>query len=141
MLLFDDSDVEETPDMGEGIGLAEAMLGLVGFRVLEVVEVPGEVVITIESSVVLVGCSTCGGRAEGQDRMPVDVRDLECFGRPARLRVLKRRWRCRDGDCPAKTWTEQFGHFGAQQVLTRRAGAEACRRVGELARPVSGVAD
>jgi transposase len=29
----------------------------------------------------------------------------------------------------------------AQVVLTRRTGAEACRRVGELARPVSQVAD
>jgi len=40
-----------------------------------------------------------------------------------------------------KTWTETSQHLDAQVVLTRRAGAEACRQVGELARPVSQVAD
>ena len=53
----------------------------------------------------------------------------------------KRRWRCIDGDCEAKTWTEGCEHVDAQVVLTRRAGAEACRQVGELARPVSKVAE
>lgn len=54
---------------------------------------------------------------------------------------IKRRWRCRDADCDAKTWTEHSDHVDTQVVLTRRAGAEACRQVGENARPVSGVAD
>jgi hypothetical protein len=36
---------------------------------------------------------------------------------------------------------ETSEHLGAQVVLTRRAGAEACRQVGELARPVSKVAE
>jgi len=71
----------------------------------------------------------------------VDVRDLACFGRPARLVWSKRRWRCRDVDCPVKTWTERSAHVPARAVLTCRAGIEACRQVGELARPVSGVAD
>ncbi|MGI8793804.1 MAG: ISL3 family transposase, partial [Acidimicrobiales bacterium] len=39
-----------------------------------------------------------------------------------------------------KTWTEQSAHVDAQVVLTRRAGAEASRQVGELARPVPIVA-
>lgn len=39
-----------------------------------------------------------------------------------------------------KTWTERFEHVDAQAVLTRRAGMEACRQVGENARPVAGVA-
>jgi transposase len=43
--------------------------------------------------------------------------------------------------CSARTWTEPLGFLDAQVVLTRRTGAEACRRVGELARPVSQVAD
>ena len=50
------------------------------------------------------------------------------------------RWRCIDADCEAKTWTEHSDHVDAQAVLTRRAGAEACRQVGEEARPVSRVA-
>jgi len=126
--------------MSDGIGLAEALLGLDGFRVLEVTESVDELVISIETEAALVGCESCGVRAEAQDRMAVDVRDLSCFGRPARLVWNKRRWRCGDGDCEAKTWTEQSLDFGAQAVLTRRAGAEACRQVGQEARPVSRVA-
>jgi transposase len=72
--------------------------------------------------------------------MTIDIRDLACFGRPARLRWIKRRWRCVDAHCPARTWTERSDHVGAQAVLTHRAGAEACRQVGEEARAVSRVA-
>ena len=53
---------------------------------------------------------------------------------------IKRRWRCVDADCDAKTWTGHSDHVDAQAVLTRRAGAEACRQVGEEARPVLKVA-
>jgi transposase len=126
--------------MDDGIGLAEALLGLGGFRVLDVSEGPGEIVITVETVVTIVGCGRCGVRAEAQDRMPIDIRDLACFGRPARLVWIKRRWRCVDPDCEAKTWTEHSEHIDAQAVLTRRAGAEACRQVGQEARPVSRVA-
>ena len=69
------------------------------------------------------------------------VRDLPCFGRPTRLVWCKRRWRCREPRCETKTWTERSEQLDAQVVLTRRAGAEACRQVGELARPVSKVAE
>lgn len=126
--------------MDDGIGLAEALLGLEGFRVLDVTEGPGELVVTVESRPQVVGCSDCGVRAEAQDRTPIDIRDLTCFGRPARLVWVKRRWRCPDADCDAKTWTEHSDHVDAQAVLTRRAGAEACRQVGEEARPVSRIA-
>jgi transposase len=126
--------------MSDGTGLAEALLGLDGFRVLAVVETDAEVVVTVETTAEVVGCWRCGLRAEAQGRMPIDVRDLACFGRPARLRWVKRRWRCVDSDCEAKTWTELSDHVDAQAVLTRRAGAEACRQVGEEARPVSRVA-
>jgi transposase len=87
-----------------------------------------------------VGCGSCGTRAVAHERKPVAIRDLACFGRPARLVWRKRRWRCVDVDCATKTWTERCVHVDAQVVLTRRAGAEACRQVGELARPVSIVA-
>jgi transposase len=124
----------------DATGLAEVLLGLPGFRVLDAVEDPEELVITIESTAVVVCCWRCGVRAQAHDRMPVEVRDLACFGRPARLVWRKRRWRCRDRDCGAKTWTEASPEFDVQAVLTRRAGVEACRQVGELARPVSQVA-
>jgi hypothetical protein len=127
--------------MDDGIGLAEVLLGLPGFRVVDVVEGDGEVVITLETTAVRAHCRTCGACAEPQDRMPVDVRDLACFGRPARLRWIKRRWRSREPRCAARTWTETSEHVDAQVVLTRRAGVEACRQVGENARPVSQLAD
>jgi len=126
--------------MSDGTGLAEALLGLDGFRVLEVTEMPAELVIEIETTADFVGCSTCGQRAESQDRIEVEVRDLACFGRAARLRWRKRRWRCRDEGCPARTWTEGSPHFSSRNLLTVRAGKEACYQVGHNARPVAGLA-
>jgi transposase len=127
--------------VSDGTGLAEALLGLDGFRVLEVTETVEELVVTIETTADFVGCEGCGTRAESQDRVRVAVRDLPCFGRPARLVWVKRRWRCREPRCDRKTWTETSRQLDAQVVLTRRAGAEACRQVGDLARPVSKVAE
>lgn len=74
MLLFEGRDDEETPDVGDGNGLAEALLGLDGFRMLAVTETV-EVVIEIESVADFVGCSGCGVRAEAQDGSDVEVRD------------------------------------------------------------------
>jgi Transposase and inactivated derivatives len=124
----------------DGTGLAEALLGLDGFRVLGVAELGGDVVVLVESTAERVGCSGCGVVAEAQDRSVVEIRDLACFGRPARLRWAKRRWRCREPLCDNKTWTEESAHVSPRSVLTRRAGADACRRVGEEARPVSRLA-
>jgi transposase len=132
--------VKETPAVGDGSGLAEALLGLEGFRVLAVTETAGELVVRVETAVVLTGCSGCGVRAVAHERREVPVRDLACFGRPVRLVWVKRRWRCPDPACDARTWTETSEHVGAQVVLTRRAGVEVCRQVGEHARPVSEVA-
>lgn len=52
----------------DGIGLAEALLGLPGFRVLEVVETAVEVIVTVETTAEFTGCGRCGVRAEAQDR-------------------------------------------------------------------------
>jgi transposase len=126
--------------MSDGTGLAEAMLGLEGFVVLDVVEDPDELVITVETTAEVVGCPSCGVRAEAQDRMPLAIRDLSCFGRPVRLVWRKRRWRCREELCDAKTWTETDAAALPRHLITWRAGVEACRQVGELARPVSKLA-
>ncbi len=127
--------------MKDGTGLAEAILGLDGFRVLGVDESSSEVVITVETIASVAGCRSCGVLAEIHDRLRVEVRDLPCFGRPARLIWLKRRWRCREDECPAKTWTEQVPDaVPTRAVLTVRAGADATRQVGELAQPVASVA-
>jgi hypothetical protein len=49
--------------VNDGNGLAEALLGLPGFRVLEVTEAPEELVVTIETTADVVGCSACAVRA------------------------------------------------------------------------------
>ena len=126
--------------MSDGNGLAEALLGLEGFRVLKVSETPAELVVEVETIADLVGCGDCGTRAESQDRMAVEIRDLACFGRAARLLWRKRRWRCVEVNCEAKTWTEVSPAVSSRTVLTCRAGVEACRQVGANARPVAGLA-
>ncbi len=126
--------------MDDATGLAEALLGLDGFAVLAVEETSSEVIVTVETTGDFVGCPSCGVRAVAKDRIRVEIRDLPCFGRPARLVWMKRRWRCVDADCAAKTWTEGTEHVAPRAVLTLRAGAEATRQVGELALPVAVVA-
>jgi transposase len=76
------------------------MLGVPGARVRETAD---EVVVVVETTADLVGCERCGTRATAHDWMRVDVRDLPCFGRPARLVWHKRRWRCREALCDART--------------------------------------
>lgn len=114
------------------------MLGLPGFKILSVREEDGELVITIETVVAVVGCQGCGYRAEAHDRMAVTYRGLECFGRPVRLVWVKRRWRCIGPDCAARTWTEVCDDLPARHVLSRRAGVDACVLVGRDAMPVAG---
>jgi transposase len=109
----------ETPAGGDGIGLAEALLGLDGFRVLAVSETPAEVVIGLETTADLVGCPGCGVRAEAQDRMVVEIRDLACFGRPARLVWSKRRWRCREPLCPGSAVDGHMRRSREAKVLVR----------------------
>jgi len=124
----------------DGIAMVEMLLGLPGMRVLGVAEGDDEVVIELETTAVTGWCRSCGVRAQAQDRTLKSVRDLSCFGRAVRLQVRQRRWRCREPQCPARTWTEDVDVFDATAVMTRRAGAEACRQVGQQARPVAAVA-
>src|SRR5271165_4126319 len=126
--------------MNDGIGLAEKMLGLPGLAVLEVEDVPGEVVIQAESTRTKATCPSCRRRAQAHDRVEVHLRDLHCFGRPTRIVIRKRRWRCRTIGCIKKTWTEKLAGIAARQVLTTRAGAEVTRQVGQLCRSVASVA-
>ena len=127
--------------MCDATGVAEAMLGLPGFRVVDVHESASEVVIGIETTAELVGCPGCGVLARAHDRMAVEYRDLAAFGRPARLRWDKRRWRCEEPRCAVRSWTESSPAFSGRCLLTDRAGAECCRQVGRNARPVSQMAD
>lgn len=49
--------------MKDGTGLTQRLLGLDGFRALEVTETLHEVVVTVDTSVEFVGCATRGIRA------------------------------------------------------------------------------
>ena len=115
--------------MSDGTGLAEKLLGLDGFRILEVAEGPDELVVTIETTTTVTGCGACGTRAVAHERRPIAVRDLACFGRPVRLVWNKRRWRCPEPACPARTWTEHSEHLDAQVVLTEPGPRHAGRSV------------
>ena len=52
----------------------------------------------------------------------------------------KRIWRCREPACAVRTWTEPTVVIRPRAVLTERARAEACRRVGKDAHTVAAVA-
>jgi transposase len=68
------------------------------------------------------------------------VRDLPIGGRPVVLAWRKRIWRCIEPACEVRTWTEQTVAIRPRAVLTCRARAEACRRVGTDAHAVAAVA-
>jgi transposase len=79
-------------------------------------------------------------RAQAHGRRTVRVRDLPAGGRPVVLAWRKRIWRCPERACGVRTWTEQVAAIRPRAVLTERARAEACRRVGKDAHAVAAVA-
>ena len=94
----------------------------------------------IETTAERAGCPGCGVVARAHERMSVEYRDLAVFDRPARLRWVKRRWRCEEPACAACTWTESSLEFSARCLLTNRAGFECCLQVGLNARRVAQMA-
>jgi hypothetical protein len=70
--------------MTDATGRAEALLGLDGLRILPVAETPAEVVVSAETTAELLGCAHWGIRATPRIDVVCDIRDLPCFGRPAR---------------------------------------------------------
>ena len=124
----------------EGSAADAVMLGLAGLRVLEAGQVDGELELTVETTADRAWCRACGVAAASKDRKTVGVRDADAFGQPARLRWRKRRWQCRQAECPARTWTEQHDGIAPRRVLTERARWLACRRVGRDGHSVAAVA-
>jgi transposase len=90
----------------EGRSTDVVMLGFDGFRVLDARDVDGELESLVETTSEQDWCRSCGVRARSHSRPETLVRDVDAFARPVRLRWPKRRWRCREGACPAVTWTE-----------------------------------
>lgn len=126
--------------MCDAIGVAEVMLGLPGFRILEAVETSSELVLTVETLAEPVVCPGCAGTGVVHERAPVEYRDLPAFGRPVRLIWRKRRYRCPEHQCDLRTWTEVCDQLATRCLLTRRAAIECCIQVGINARPVAQMA-
>jgi transposase len=119
---------------------ASRLLDLEGFEVLAAEVVGDEWQLTVQTTATMVGCIGCGTRAELHGRRTVRVRDLPAGGRPVVLAWRKRLWRCREPACGVQTWTERVAAVRPRAVLTQRARAEACRRVGKDAHAVAAVA-
>jgi transposase len=80
--------------------MCELLVGLPAVHVLGVDDKRVDtVVVHIESCSGRPACPGCGMAAWVKDRPMVELVDLPCFGRPARLVWHKHRWCCRDGAC------------------------------------------
>jgi transposase len=119
---------------------ASRLLDLDGFQLVSAELVGGEWQLVVQSTAAVVGCGGCGVRAIPHGRRTVRVRDLPISGRPVVLWWRKRLWRCGEPACKVRTWTEQAAAIRPRAVLTERARAEACRRVGKDAHAVAAVA-
>jgi transposase len=119
---------------------ATALLGMDGLVVGAQIDVDGERWLAVQTTAQVVGCDACGTRAVGHGRRVVRVRDLPMADTPVVLVWAKRIWRCPEPDCEMKTWTEDVDAIAPRAVLTERARAEICRRVGEDGHSVAQVA-
>jgi transposase len=119
---------------------ASRLLDLDGFQLVSAELVDGEWQLAVQTTATVIGCVGCGVRATPHGRRTVRVRDLPIGGRPVVLAWRKRIWRCREPACRVRTWTEQAAAIRPRAVLTERARAEACRRVGTDAHAVAAVA-
>jgi hypothetical protein len=119
---------------------ASRLLGLDGFQLVSAKLVYGEWQLVVQTMATVIGCVGCGVPATPHGRRTVRVRDRPTGGRPVVLAWRKRLWRCREPACGVQTWTEQAAVIRPRTVLTERARAEACRRVGKDAHAVAAVA-
>ena len=119
---------------------ATALLGMDGFVVSAQAEVEAELWLAVETATDVAGCEGCGTRAVGHGRRVVRVRDLPMGDRRVVLVWRKRLWRCPDPDCRVRTWSEETDAIAPRAVLTERARAEICRRVGRDGHSVAQVA-
>jgi len=114
-----------------GSASGSILLGLDGFEVTAAQVIDDEWRLAVQTTATTVGCAACGSHARLHARRTVQVRDLPIGGRPVVLAWRKRVWRCVEPACAVQTWTEQTVATRPRAVLTERARAEACRRVGK----------
>ena len=122
--------------------MCELLVGLPEVNVLAVDDERVDVVaVHIESRASRPGCPACGVPAMVKDRPDVELVDLPCFGRPARLVWRKHRWWCADPDCEMGSWTgEDPSIASARGAMTDRAARWVTVQVGREGRTVAEVA-
>jgi transposase len=123
-----------------GSASGSILLGLDGFEVTAAEVIDDEWRLAVQTTATPMGCAACGSQARLHARHTVRVRDLPIGGRPVVLCWRKRIWRCVEPACAVRTWTEQTVAIRPRVMLTERARAEACRRVGKDAHAVAAVA-
>jgi transposase len=118
------------------------LVGLPAVNVLGVEDGPdGLLRVHIETRDPRPSCSGCSGAVVIKDRPSVELVDLACFGRPARLVWRKRRWSCPAPACAVGSWTEDVPAIAASRlVMTDRAGRWVTEQVGRHGRTVNEVA-
>jgi transposase len=123
--------------------MCELLVGLPDVHVIAVEDRPdGPIVVHIEARLEQTWCAECGTRAGVKERPVVELVDLPCFGRPARLAWRKHRLCCREPLCPAGSWTHVDERIASPaMLLTTRAARWATKQVGRHGRAVSDVAD
>jgi transposase len=114
-----------------GSASGSILLGLDGFEVTAAEVIDDEWRLAVQITTTTVGCVACGNQARLHARRTVRVRDPPIGGRPVVLCWRKRIWRCVEPACGVRTWTERTAAIRPRAVLTERARAEACRRVGK----------
>lgn len=78
-----------------GTRMCAVVVGLPDVTVLAVDDQPGQPIrVHVQQRVGRPRCEECGQRAWVKDRPIVELVDLGCFGRPARLMWHKHRWCC-----------------------------------------------
>lgn len=123
-----------------------------GFRAIGVQTSTDVVEVILESTSEAGLCPSCGAESTHlHSRYVRTLRDLPMFGRPVRLKVLVRRFRCRVQDCRRTTFSEPMGGLakphaqrtlrftGALQSLILSAssnvGARLAQQMGIIASP------
>jgi hypothetical protein len=80
------------------------LVGLPAVRLLGVEETGGgRIVVHVELAGAPPACPACRARARVKDRDAVELVNLPCFGRPARVIWRKHRWQC--PACSSGSWT------------------------------------
>lgn len=122
--------------------MCERLVGLPDVTVLGVDDQPAQPIrVHVEQRVARPVCAECATPAWSKGRPPVELVDLPCFGRPARLVWRKHRWSCPSPSCSTGSWTGEDRAIAAPRlVMTDRAGRWVTEQVGRLGRTVNEIA-